>query len=211
MVLQELDPQSLLAIKFVSTTLNVKTKYADGRDIVDIKALCNKRYMHYISVVTMLEYKMLYGTSYTLLTCYKCGKLKDNSLDGFRDSQFYVADCQRYCLQCWIGEKPPGGSFKVCNRWAICCQFCHERKYTKSQNNKLGWKGRVCYACIKKINENHPKGYLEHIMQLKITSEARRWAEKFCREGGEGEDGEVDEESGSEEEETGASEEEDDE
>lgn len=98
MILERLPPLAVLALKFVSKSAYLRTKYANGQDIVDVKAREGAR--SFRNFMTALEAFGLQNKNLRRLTCQSCGNLKANNRYGFHDLQFQQHDEQRWCIQC---------------------------------------------------------------------------------------------------------------
>lgn len=146
MITSDLPVFSLLALRFVSHALHVKTqrfalKNQDRKCWRHGTFSGNKRSctckIHgydkpmlgasswdYNSAITKLEAKMFKRQSPQLLTCCRCYRLKPNCLEGFNDAQFEVFRINRICIECESVSCP----FKVQGLWAFLCRYCRQAK-----------------------------------------------------------------------------------
>jgi len=110
----DLNIYSLLALKFVSKTINAKTKTAKGDAIVDARgmraALFNSELRLralraskscYTGQVCLLEARGFFRRRLRTLTCSRCGRLKRNSVAEFGNESCSERNTSyRACLTC---------------------------------------------------------------------------------------------------------------
>lgn len=121
MILKRLPPLAVLALKFVSKSAYLRTKYANGQDIVDVKGRVEAR--SFRKFMTSLEAFELQNKNLRRLTCQSCGMLKGNNRYGFHDLQFKQHDEQRWCVQCTHEYYHLPETFKVRGDRMFFCGF----------------------------------------------------------------------------------------
>lgn len=94
-----MDPISVLAMKFVSKSFYLKTKYADGGEVVDIKTKAQHR--RHADFMVRLEAYGMQAQELLTLTCQCCGTQKKIDPIGFDDKNFRRKLLHRWCIECY--------------------------------------------------------------------------------------------------------------
>jgi hypothetical protein len=106
-------------MKFVSKSSCVKTKYASGQDVVDIKETAIHGY--YADFMVGMEAYQMQAKHLETLTCQSCGVQKKNDCDGFDDKNFNRKETHRWCIECTAEYHLVRESFEVGGRSMFRC------------------------------------------------------------------------------------------
>lgn len=180
------------------------TKNVDGSEIFDIKASIkqqpyNTRMLEkrqYAATMVTAEARIPREIAVTQLTCSKCARSKDHSIEGFADVEFKKGKSDRLCLICYSRrrnafELQELSRFKVCNKFMLWCFLCRKpfsvaEKLTKREMDSLSstsppavshywsppslvYAKNVCRRCCNRYNEERRRpGFIPYRLYVFI-------------------------------------------
>jgi hypothetical protein len=150
-ILKHMAPISVLAMKFVSKSSYMKTKYPDGGEVVNIRAEARNHRLH-TEFMVKLEADGMRAEDLKTLTCQNCGVQKANNCEGFDDEHF--ARCIECCTHYYAY---PDRTFEVGRKTMFrcgaggCVELVEKKASKKDQAELAQHMKKACWECLEKF------------------------------------------------------------